>query len=523
MAFSRSTATLARRGLRRLSHHAAAPASDWDYDVLIVGGGVVGATLACRLADELSAARIGLIEARRPQLPPSATTGTGVSSDGPADASLRNALLACGRTPQARVYALSPASVKTLQRCGAWEAIEQSGAAPPFRRMQVWDGPSAAGGLSGHITFDASSQGVPELGVIAEDFALHASLLARLDELHAANRIELLCPAQLERVAFSPPGTGGAPPGPAVVTLRTSGGGESESVTTELRARLVVAADGANSRVRATRGLASWGWGYGQRAIVTTVRAHAPAVATPAPTATAWQRFLANGPLALLPLWDDHYSIVWSTTPDEAARLSALSPAAFVDELNAALGESPPLADSFPFAQMAQEDSAVFRSPPIVESLQAPRLAFDLQLQQASVYCGARTALVGDAAHSIHPMAGQGLNLGLADCESLTRALVHGAEAGLDLGDRHLLEQYDRERRPANLAMMAGLDGLHRLFRFGGAAAAAASGGGSGGAGGWGAHGGAGAAVALARNMGLSALNSATPAKAVLAKFAMGL
>ncbi len=386
-------------------------AGDWEFDVVIVGGGVVGSALACRLADEpaLAGRRIALVEARRPRLP-GAENATVLSE----------ALRARGRAPHPRVYALSPSSVATLRRAEAWEPISSAGAAPPFGRMQVWDGPRAGeGALGGHICFDAGEHGFAELGFVAEDVAIHASLLERLDDLHASARLELCCPAQLERVQFYPPGAAGAPPDAASITLRAPDASTGESSTRSVRARLVVAADGAQSRVRAARGLASWGWGYGQRAIVSTVRA--------ANTGVAWQRYLANGPLALLPLWDDYYSIVWSTSPDHAAELTALSDADFVEQLNLALSQSPPR--PFPLPALPVPFAApAFEAPPTIRALESARLAFDLQLQQASVYADARVALVGDAAHSLHPMAGQGLNLGLADVEALVRTLVHGAE-----------------------------------------------------------------------------------------------
>jgi ubiquinone biosynthesis monooxygenase Coq6 len=370
------------------------------------------------------------------------------------------------------------------------------------------------------MRFTADGTGAAELGHVAEHSALQSALFEKLRSLHSAGALELLCPAELAALNFAD--SEKQPSGPMRVTLSrsssssSSGSSSSSSSATkrEVLARLVVAADGGASMVRKLRGLHSWGWGYGQRAVVATVKVAAP-------HSTAWQRFLPNGPLALLPLWGDYTSLVWSTTPAEAEALKALSAQQFLEALNDALrsdpqptpppqGLPPVISEALAAARNVvtavtsmsalQGGSDAYAVPPLVTELCTPLLGFDLALQQSAQYVAPRLALVGDAAHTVHPMAGQGLNLGLSDVECLARVLQDGAAGGADVGSLQLLQRYDRERRSKNLGMLGGLDALHRLFGAG-----------------------AGSAAELARNAGMAAINAAPPVKRMIAKVAMGL
>ncbi len=273
-------------------------------------------------------------------------------------------------------------------------------------------------------------------------------------------------------------------------------------------------ADGAQSAVRRLCGVSTWGWGYGQEAVVATVKLAEGALA---PNDTAWQRYLGAGPLALLPLWDGYCSIVWSAGATEARRLKALGKEEFLGELNAAL-QSPSLTDNWsvlepadgvslppflgmfaervsrvaaafeedvpgrsrgfnPLQRLKREVASVadtvmsaslvrdpFRAPPLVASIESARISFPLSFAQASTYVTPRVALIGDAAHSIHPQAGQGLNLGLRDAECLARTVAGSMAVGEDCGAIHALQRYHDERYGRNLAMMGAVDGLNRLF-----------------------------------------------------------
>ncbi|CAN0382662.1 unnamed protein product [Ectocarpus sp. 12 AP-2014] len=360
--------------------------------------------------------------------------------------------------------------------------------------------------------------------------------------------VELACPAQVKRITFPPVGAGGAT-GPLTVTIEMASGETSDTTC-----RLLVAADGGDSKVAKMMGLSSFGWGYGQRAVVATVKlaeSHGE---------IAFQRYLSRGPLAMLPLPGGNLaSLVWSTTPEHAESLKSMSPTEFVKEVNDALrlpptigtspsssaepaspsGTVPPFAGdrglfggvsslaALPFAMASALGEGVaksaegvagalaglslglqegaggggrggFRTPPEAIEVVTPRLGFDLSLRQAHRYTSDRMALVGDAAHTVHPMAGQGLNLGIADADALARAVLEGRLSGTDVGSRTLLGRYEEERKTEALVMMGALDVLHRLF------------------------GSDARAVAAARSAGLSALNAAGPLKRRLARHAMG-
>ncbi|MDH5661142.1 MAG: UbiH/UbiF/VisC/COQ6 family ubiquinone biosynthesis hydroxylase, partial [Gammaproteobacteria bacterium] len=276
------------------------------------------------------------------------------------------------------------------------------------------------------------------------------ALHQRIEELP---QIELLCPAKLEYIEFNTEQS----------ELRLDD-------QTQLSANLIVAADGTRSWVRQQADIAVKGWDFDQAALVTTVKTekyHQD---------TAWQRFLNTGPLAFLPLTDGYSSIVWSTSPDEAKRLTEISEAEFALELEHAF------------------ESKLGK----VESV-AGRAVFPLRLFETLNYVKPRLALVGDAAHTIHPLAGQGVNLGLADVASLIEVVVEAINDKKDIGDFKVLRRYERWRRADNRSMLVAMDGLKRLF---------------------------GSEVSLIkdlRNAGLNITNQLTPIKNLIMRQAMGI
>ena len=352
-----------------------------------------------------------------------------------------------GPVPEARCSTLTPASARTLHSAGAWEAVLASGRAAEFEAMQVWDG-----GRGGSVRYSASEAGLPLLGHVVENSLLSSSLAQRLG---GDEQLTVYAPDELEELRFpggdvplsEPPGDAG--PDWAAARLRRAGW---------LRARLVVAADGARSTTRRLAGVRSVGWHYSQRAVVATVACE--------PHRTAWQRFLVSGPLALLPLGGGYSSVVWSTSASHAQQLLALDEAAFAAQVDEALqrrgdaalpwGLSPPLSSAGPAWQPPPRVSAAPGAP--------RRASFALSLQHGAVYSRPRLALVGDAAHSFHPLAGQGLNLGLSDAATLAQQLAAAVGAGQDVGAQLALAEYGRRAVAANLPLMASLDLLQRLF-----------------------------------------------------------
>jgi 2-octaprenylphenol hydroxylase len=308
-----------------------------------------------------------------------------------------------------RVYALSRASQRVLTLCGAWQRLA-SDRLCPYERMCVWDANGEPQGR-GSLSFDCAELGEPNLGHIVEGRELQAQCL---EAARAAGVV--LIEASVTAVMT----------GDAECRIRLNDG-------RELRSPLLIAADGAESKTRELLGIETAGHAYHQDALVAHVRT------AKAHRSTAWQRFLSTGPLAFLPLPDGRVSIVWSTGHAEAARLRTLKPAAFADALTVASGE------------------VLGRC-----ELTTPLASFPLKLQYAVHYARPRAVLLGDAAHSIHPLAGQGLNLGLLDCASLADVL--GKAAPGSLGEYGVLRRYERWRRSENLITAGALDGLERLF-----------------------------------------------------------
>jgi 2-polyprenylphenol 6-hydroxylase len=363
------------------------------YDVVIVGAGIAGAALAVALGAE--GLKIALIEAQ----------------------ALDKKILpeACGLHDfDSRVSALTPRSCEFLQQLRAWDAIS-SYRYCPYQHMTVWD---AEG--TGQIEFDRAEVGASELGYIVENRAIVGALLARVQ---LASDINVLSPVALEsctRLAGSR------------MSLKLDDG-------QLLEADLLVAADGALSRVRQMMDFDCREWDYGHRAIVATLEVTRPH------EATAWQRFLPSGPLALLPLPsadDQHYcSMVWSVQDELADDILALDDAAFCAELTR-VSEA--------------------RLGPILGS--SRRFAHPLRQRHAVDYVQPGVALVADAAHTIHPLAGQGINLGLQDVAVLAEEIVAGLQRGANPGSLELLRRYQRRRMGENLMMMSAMDGFKRLF-----------------------------------------------------------
>ena len=309
-----------------------------------------------------------------------------------------------------RVSALTPASIRFLSEIGAWKGASAHRAAP-YGSMRVWD----ANGR-GRIGFNAGEVDAPSLGHIVENREIVQALLQCA---HAIPGVELVWEEALETLSPAAPGW----------SMTGSSGRQFE-------AALAIGADGARSRARQLLGVPTREWSYDQTAIVATVglaSEHA---------ATCWQVFLESGPLALLPLADPlKVAIVWSVDNATHSQIADLPDAAFVEALNRALGPSAPAA------------AAV-----------GPRASFPLSQRHAVDYCDEGFALVADAAHSIHPLAGQGINLGLTDVAVLSEELAAAREGGLSLSNAVPLKRYQRRRKTENLVMMAAMEGFKRGF-----------------------------------------------------------
>jgi 2-octaprenylphenol hydroxylase len=393
-----------------------------DFDVAIVGAGMVGAALAALLAK--AGLRIALIE-------------KGESTQAPSTGGVGGYDL--------RVSAITRASEQVLRAAGAWTSIKK-GRLGAFRGMAVWD---AQG--EGAIHFDSADICESTLGYVIENRLIQSSVERALSDF---TTVSWYRPAALSAIDWRED----------KVELSLQDGHR-------LSALLLVGADGADSTVRKLAGIAFQTRDYQHSALVCTVITERPH------GDIARQRFLPTGPLAFLPLAEPHLcSIVWSTSPDEARELLALSDEDFRARLGAAF------------------DTTLGR---VLDS--GPRAGFPLARGHAQQYVKHRLALVGDAAHRIHPLAGQGVNLGFLDAAALAEVLKQARQNGEDLGEHLVLRRYERWRKGENLAMIVAMDAFKELFSA------------------------SLPPVRWARNLGLSLTDAAGPVKRLIMRRAMGL
>lgn len=308
-----------------------------------------------------------------------------------------------------RVSAISPGSASVLDQAGAWKLIS-AGRHRAYRRMQVEDGVETE-----PLLFDAPAFNLERLGTIVENDLVQWSLW---QVVNGSGLIDVYCPDQLQSIEFT---------GECNRVLLKSG--------KAIEATLVVGADGAASAVRRAMAIGQQQLSYNQHGLVAVVGKQQ------ANPGVAWQRFLPGGPLAFLPLADGNSSIVWTRPSIEAQRLVALDEAAFIDEL----------------------DGASSGWLGTVESC-GPRAVFPLSMRLSESYVARRVILVGDAAHVVHPLAGQGVNLGFADAAALAEMLLKVRLAGGDIGAGRVLRDYDRHRRSESETMAYGMHAIRSLF-----------------------------------------------------------
>ena len=392
------------------------PGDGLRADVLIIGGGMVGATLAVALAE----------------IPMDVIA---VDRQGPADA--------LDAEFDGRASAIALASRRLFDGLGLWQGME--GDAAPIRHIRVSEGASPL-----FLHYDHREAGAGPFGYMVENRMIRAALARRLGGLE---RVRIVAPAGIASVQ------------------RDSGGCRAHLADGRtINASLVVGSDGRNSQTRADAGIGVTRWSYPQAGIVCTVAHEKPH------DAVAHERFLPAGPFAILPLAGNRSSIVWTEEPDLARAIMALDDEGFLAELSDRFGD---------FLGAVE--------------VVGPRWSYPLSLSFAKTTIGRRLALVGDAAHGMHPIAGQGLNMGLRDVAALSEVLADARRLGLDAGDASALEDYERWRRFDNSLMLAATDGLNRLFST------------------------RARPLRLIRDLGLAAVNRMVPLKKIFMANAMGL
>lgn len=313
-----------------------------------------------------------------------------------------------------RAYALAIASKRLLQAVGVWQAVADR--VQPILKIKASDGHAGQGPAPFFLTFDAAEIEEGPMGFMLEDRFLYAAFL---EAMAAAPEVTLLSG---ETVVAQEPG-------PAGVSVTLASG-------RVLTGRVLVGCDGRGSGVAARAGIRRQGWGYGQTALVTAIRHERDH------EGCAQQFFMPSGPLAILPLPGGHHSsIVWSEADSRAAEIQALDDGAYLAALRPRFGDY--------LGEIA---------------LAGVRFTYPLSLSLAEHFIAPRVALVGDAAHGVHPVAGQGLNLGLRDVGALAEVLAGAARRGEDIGSPVTLEEYQRWRRFDSTALALGMDAVNRLF-----------------------------------------------------------
>ncbi|MCL2897445.1 3-demethoxyubiquinol 3-hydroxylase [Brenneria tiliae] len=309
--------------------------------------------------------------------------------------------------PDLRISAIGQGSVALLKQLGAWPRVQQMRSAP-YRRLETWEWDNA------RVVFDAADIRLPELGFMVENRVLQLALWSSLNEVE---RCRCYCPSGLQGMQRTDAGW----------RLRLDDG---QSLTTPL----VIGADGANSRIRQWAGIGVSGWQYRQSCMLIGVETSLPQ------QDVTWQQFTPAGPRAFLPLFDHWGSLVWYDSPQRIRQLQAM-----------------------PLAQLDKEIAATF--PPRLGRVKALAAgSFPLVRRHAQTYVQPGLALLGDAAHTINPLAGQGVNLGYRDVEALLEVLTHARDAGEEWCSEPVLRRYQRRRMPDNLLMQSGMDLFYSAF-----------------------------------------------------------
>ncbi|KAJ8341595.1 hypothetical protein SKAU_G00338860 [Synaphobranchus kaupii] len=431
------------------------------YDIIISGGGMVGTAMACSLGMDpnLEGKKILLLEAGNKKVMDKAP-----------------------ESYSTRVSSINPGSATLLSGIGAWDHVVNM-RCKPYQRMQVWDACSDA-----LITFDKNLE--EELAYIVENDVIVAALTKQLDTLPGHVKVQY----RTRVVKYAWPRSYQVADSIPWVQVKLANGDT-------LQTKLLIGADGPNSMVRKEAGMPTVKWNYDQSAVVAVLH-----LSEPTENNVAWQRFLPTGPIAMLPLSDTMSSLVWSTSHQHAEELLEQDEESFVDSINSAFWSNDNHSELIETAGSLLRTALSYLTPSGTSARQLPpsvagigpksRVMFPLGMGHASEYIRHRVALIGDAAHRVHPLAGQGANLGFGDVACLTQVLSQAAFNGQDLGAiQHLLE-YETERQRHNLPMMAAIDLMKRLYSTNSAS------------------------MVLLRTLGLQATNAVPPVKEQIMSYA---
>ncbi|EFA83102.1 monooxygenase [Heterostelium album PN500] len=425
------------------------------YDVVIVGGGLVGSSMACALGSTESTKhlRVALIESAPVQ-----------------------PLYPLTAEPDLRTLSFNHTSVGLFDAIGAWSLIKDTKRTAAFNQLKVWD---ASGG--GGIHFQDNTE---SMGYILENRLVTSALLEASKQYES---ITIKSPASVKSVQLQ-----STTQQQTTVTLANN-----EQLTTDL----IIAADGGNSIIKKQLNLESLGKSYNQKAVVCTIK-----LAPGYQTTTLYQRFLPTGPIAMLPLADGYASIIWSTNVAHANYLLELDDDSFMVQMKhawlsgAKTNGNNSIVDLLHNVLSTNPErlSGNEISIPPIERVSSKRASFPLRLEHTKSYTQRGLCLIGDAAHVVHPMAGQGVNLGLADVIALTQILSEGQATGYNVGNEMMLERYQENRKLENIKMMASIDTLFHLF------------------------GSSSLPITAIRNLGLTLLDNLSPLKSLIMSISKG-
>ncbi|KRZ53514.1 Ubiquinone biosynthesis monooxygenase COQ6 [Trichinella nativa] len=397
-----------------------------DYDVVIIGGGMVGQAMACCIGTNpvLKALSVLLVDVGKP------------------------VKYEMSKHYSNRVCAISPRSVSLFEKMDCWSEMKNS-RVQPVLRMIVWEDCSNA-----HLTFENPTYDSEKpLAYIIENDLMLSSFSKRI---FSSSNVTFQSETTVKSVKLAD----------SLSDLVTVHFGDSSTVT----AKLLIAADGSNSRIRSAMGVRTLQWNYDQKSIIANLKL---IYANPEDSCTAWQRFVRTGPLAVLPLSNDQASLSWSCDDEFARKLMDMSETDFVDSLNIALcdqgsqnvvtNSTLDLMDTFfeNVCNVKNRPTAIV--PPTVVGVEK-RVAIPLSLVQPAHYVDHRVALIGDSAHRIHPLAGQGVNLGYADVQELANVIENAMMAGCDIGSMLHLREYETRRQREVIPIAFGCDALKKLY-----------------------------------------------------------
>jgi len=417
-----------------------------QYDVVIVGGGLVGSAMACSLGSNpnTSHLKVALIESAPIQ-------------------SVQDTLVS--PVPDIRTISFNHQTIQLFKDIGAWDIINATKRVNPFTQVRVWDTSGFGGVHFGEHSNFMSNPDQEYMGYIIENKVVTASLLERAKSF---SNITIKSPSSV--LSLENYNINSNQQQTDSTTTETSPNDLLPIVklkdNTEISAKLIIGADGGNSVLKKQLQVPSMGRNYNQRAVVCTLKLGVDKCDS------LYQRFLTTGPIALLPLSGGYANIIWSTNNLHANYLLELDDESFLDQVkHSFLSNDKPASTDF-LGQLY--NNYINLNPtnysgnelylPPIESLVSKRASFPLRIDHTFEYTHSRLCFIGDASHLVHPMAGQGVNLGMADVKSLSNKIGESVRSGYDIGDSMMLKTFEEERKGANMKMMLSIDTLFNIF-----------------------------------------------------------